>query len=195
MSDQFSCGRFVASRIRSLVGKDPAALNPNARAMLAQLRQAVAHDPGTVPSVWPITLEGLPEMRQPRLGRTEAAIHLALTLFAVHQQARSASMHTPDQPFGTAIRKLANLTSGDDGAHTSPAYRRFTAMSTTRTLAGLLTHARGLITQLRAHDIPFNYGRFADNLYWFQVPGRAAEVQREWGRDFHRFTIAEGDSE
>ncbi len=193
MNDSFRCGRFVTGRIHQLIGESPGSLNPNSRALLAQLRQALGSEPGTVPSVWPITLEGLPEFGAVTQRRTETAVHLALTLFALHQQAQSTNMHQPGQPFGTAVRRLAELSAGEDGPHQSPAYRRFTALCTSTDLNALLVHARGLITQMRGQGIGFDYGRFADDLYYFQIPKHHAEVQRSWGRQFHRLDITNDD--
>lgn len=187
MSSDFRISDYVTHRIHQLVGRDPANPSPTARAMLAQLRQAANAQPGTAPSVWAITLEGIPELPAGRRDRTEQAIHVALTQFAEHQQSRQRSMHDAQQPFGRAVRKLASA-QNSEAPHETPVYRRFTAMATTTTLAGLLAHSRGLITQLRSHEIPFNYGRYAEDLYWFLNPNGAREVHRRWGRDFHHLT-------
>ncbi|NLE60630.1 MAG: type I-E CRISPR-associated protein Cse2/CasB [Planctomycetes bacterium] len=187
--DKPNCGQFVAQRIRYLVGDNPSHLRPTSRAMLAQLRQAAGQEPGTVPSVWPITTEGLPEYREPTATRAETAIHIALTQFAIHQQAKSSSMHDPATPFGRAVRRLANLSSSDGEPQESPVYARFTALSSTTSVPGILAHSRGIITQLRSHDIGFDYARYADDLYWLQVPGAAGRVHRRWGRDFHRLFV------
>ncbi|MGJ3509022.1 type I-E CRISPR-associated protein Cse2/CasB [Enemella sp. A6] len=186
-NDHIRCGKFVAQRIRYLLGDNPANPRPTSRAMLAQLRQAAAQEPGTVPSVWSVTTEGLPELPEPMATRVETAIHIALTQFATHQQARSTSMHVPDVPFGQAVRRLANLSSSEGEPQESPVYARFTALSMTTAVPGILAHSRGIITQLRSHDIGFDYERYADDLYWLQVPGSAGSVHRRWGRDFHRF--------
>ncbi|WP_296137273.1 type I-E CRISPR-associated protein Cse2/CasB [uncultured Tessaracoccus sp.] len=185
MSEPFRCGQYVVTRIRQLVGTDAATMSPNTRAVLAQLRQALGKEAGTVPAVWPVTLEGVPEMRAQQQRHVEAALHLALTLFVLHQQAQPRCMHDPSRSFGSAIRRLADQTASEEGPHTSPAYRRFTAACTTTDVRALETHLRGLVTQLRSADIGFDYDGFADDLYFFQVPGRAVTVQRRWGRQFH----------
>lgn len=186
MTENFTCGRFVAGRIARLLGTNPGSLSPTSRAMLAQLRQAASAEPGTVPAIWSLTAEGIPEMSVLRLDRTETAIHIALTQFAVHQQARQSAMHQRGQAFGSAVRKLADRL-GDDPYET-PVYRRFTALATASTVPALLAHSRGIITQLRGEEIPFDYARYADDLYWFLTPGHQSEARRRWGRDFHRFT-------
>lgn len=186
MTETFRCGPYVTQQISRLLGDNPAALRPTSRAALAKLRQAAAREPGTSPDVWALTSEGIPDgLPEARLRRVENAIHVALTQFAIHQQARATAMHDSRVPFGLAVRRLAQATARDAKVHETPVYRRFTSMSLARSLPALVAHARGIITQLRGHEIAFDYGRFADDLYWFQVPGRAASVQRRWGRDFH----------
>ncbi|WP_282004736.1 type I-E CRISPR-associated protein Cse2/CasB [Propioniciclava sinopodophylli] len=188
----FRCGSYVRSRIHALLGSDPGHLRPAARAALALLRQASTHEPGTDPSVWPYTAEAIPsDMSETRYRRVEQAIHIALTQFAVHQQARSGSMHDSRQSFGRAVRKLADTQAGTGEPQETPVYQRFTAMAQTSSVTALVTHSRGIITQLRTHEIPFDYGRYADDLYLFQIPGRAREIQRRWGRDFHRLSSTE----
>ncbi|GAA3870093.1 type I-E CRISPR-associated protein Cse2/CasB [Tessaracoccus defluvii] len=185
MSSDFKVGSFVTRRIHQLVGADPGRMSPNSKALLAQLRQAAAAEPGTAPAVWAVTLEGIPaDLPRGYRERAEQAVHIALTQFAVHQQSRSRNMHDPKQPFGRAVRRLADISNKAE-PHESPVYRRFTAMSTASTLPGLLAHSRGLITQLRTHEIAFDYGRYAEDLYWFLAPSGARDVHRRWGRDFH----------
>lgn len=186
MTSDFLPGRYVSRQIAQLVGKDPANLRPSARGMLAQLRHAASAPPGTVAAVWPITAEGIPE----DVGRTdrerlEAAIHLALTQWATHQQSRATAMHVAGQPFGRAVRLLAERGAGGGEVHETPVYRRFTSLSTSSSRAGIEAHARGLIGQLRSAEIGFDYGDYADDLYWLLTPGRAPSVHRAWGRDFH----------
>lgn len=186
--EEFNCGRFVVSRIHRIVGDAPGAISPWGRAMLAQLRQAAGKKPGTAPAIWAITAEGVPEFGERRAGWTETAIHLALTQYAIHQQARSTSMHRSGQPFGRAVRRLAEANAAGGDVYETPIYRRFSALATAAHIDGLTAHARGLVTQLRGEDIPFDYEQYANDLYWFQVPGHAPSVRRGWGRDFHYIT-------
>lgn len=189
MSRDFRCGDFVSSRIYQLGGADPGRMNPMARGVLAQLRTAASAEPGTAPAVWSITLDGLPDdVPEAQRERIEAAVHVALTQYAIHQQGKATPMHQKGQPFGLAVRKLASLGVGDKDVHETPVYSRFMAMAQATTLPGLLAHSRGLISQLRSHDIPFDYGTYANDIYWFLTPGFAADVHRRWGRDFHRLT-------
>lgn len=188
-TEPFNVGRFVAGKINHLLGSQSGNLSPTSRAMLAQLRQAANAQPGTVPSVWALTAEGLPSDGPEAVrARMETAVHVALTQFATHQQAKSTSMHNPQQRFGTAVRRFAERGGSDHDPHETPIYSRFSAMTTSTTLAGLLAHSRGIITQLRGEDIAFDYGSYANDIFWFLTPGQSNEVRRRWGRDFHRHT-------
>ncbi|GAA4901683.1 hypothetical protein GCM10025789_20370 [Tessaracoccus lubricantis] len=195
--EKFDLARFVNSRIYRLVGSQPGQLSPTGRALLAQLRQAANAEPGTVPAVWTITTEGLPDyLGEVLYRRTETAVHVALTQFALHQQSRRSVMHSTRQRFGTAVRRLANKQAGhDQDPHETPVYRRFSAMLNSTTLPALLAHSRGIIPQLRDEEIPFDYGAYAQDIFWFLTPGRATEVRRRWGRDFHRNTADTADTE
>ncbi|GAB3622654.1 hypothetical protein GCM10027418_07360 [Mariniluteicoccus endophyticus] len=182
MTESQTCGELVRRRIAT-IASDPANLTPHGRAALAHLRHGLGKPPGSVPQIWELTLvddraSGGPSWR-------ETAVHVALTQWAAHQQSKTVPMHTTDRRFGEALRLLAERQERRNPQST-PAYRRMMALASGRSLAGITTHARGLIDQLRAAGIGFDYGRWADNLYLLQVPGRAVDVQREWGRDFYR---------
>lgn len=163
------------------------------RAALASLRRGVGKPPGSIPEIWQFTL---PDTLGGSLwgDRRETAVHIALTHWALHQQATSSPMHQPGRRFGTALRLLASL-AGRDKPQDTPAYRRMMALASNRTLTGITTHARGLITQLRRGAIGFDYGRWADDLELLQIPGRATDVQRRWGRDFYRIRDTALDDE
>lgn len=174
-------GAFVSRKVtgwqRGYIRRSPTAL-----AILAQLRRGVGKDVGAVPDLWQYTLEGLPgpEPRDDPPTRDEQAVYTALTLFAVHQQSRREEMHLPGRSLGAAVRLLrARATSAD------AVRRRFEALGTAGTFPEVVHHARGLITQLRAHSIPLDYGAFTDDLVDLQ--GAAAnQVRLRWGRDFYR---------
>ncbi|RRD45913.1 type I-E CRISPR-associated protein Cse2/CasB [Tessaracoccus sp. OH4464_COT-324] len=201
MSNDFSIKRFVNSKIRGLGGSDPSNISPTNRALLAQLRQSISAEPGTVPAVWSATLEGLPDFEGEsyRL-RVERAVHMVLTQFAMHQQSRSEAMHKEGIPFGQAVRQLAYRMDKERMMET-PIYKRFTAMCLSTSIPGLAAHARGIISQLRSEKIPFDYAQFAQDLLDFQQANKTRAVIRRWGRDFSRVTksdnenITEGDSE
>lgn len=200
MSNLYPCGRFVTSRIASLV-PNPATPTPHGRAALANLRRGIGKAPGSVPQIWALTMDGFAAETGVRAERQELAVHVALTQWAAHQQSKLTPMHNPERSFGEALRLLASAQKREE-PHATPAYRRMVALASSRSLAGITTHARGLIGQLRSAGVAFDYGRWADDLYSIQIPARMATVQRRWGRDFYRLRdedidqgLAESDSD
>lgn len=157
-------------------------------ATLAKLRRAVGKAPGVDPDIWDVTVVGLPPWC---VGRTdtpsegEHAAHTAMTLYAVHQQSKTTSMHRKGPSLGRAVAKLAKSRSATESPEASKAVkRRFDALLTSITFDELVTHARGLIQQLRAADISLDYGRFAEDLRQLQRVDKADAVRRHWGRDY-----------
>lgn len=171
-------GKEIDSRVTRLqaeVGRTGAAA-----ALLAQLRNSVSKEPGSVPSIWEVTIAGLP-------GRTygddptpeERAAHAALTLYALHQQSRPVPMHVRGPGIGRSVRRLA----GDDAQ--SPVRRRFDAVATATSFDEACHHLRAIITQLRGATIALDYGQLADDLLRMQRAGGAEVVRRRWGRQFY----------
>lgn len=177
-----SVGRFVSS-VAERLQRSYLAGASTAAGDLAALRHAVGKSPGSVPGVWSI-FEGVPlpdgyDADQP--SRSEIAAFVALTLFATHQQSQAAQMHVPGFGFGHAVRRLS-----DGSASEQAVRRRFTAAGTADSVPELAHHARGLVTQFRSKGIPLDYGRFADDLLWFQFPDGPDKVRLRWGRDYYR---------
>lgn len=185
-------GEFVHRRLAQLQAQQ-LRQQPAARATLARLRRAVNKEPGSVPEVWEFTLGGLPAdsgFQGEEPVPPEHAAHIAMTLYAVHQQSRSKGMHQRGIGLGTALRRLAKG-SADDVAVT----RRFQALGTAQSLDEFVYHARGLVGQLRAESIPLDYGLLADQLLLLQDERRVDGVRLRWGRDFYRAWQPEPDPE
>jgi CRISPR system Cascade subunit CasB len=144
---------------------------------LAALRRGIDREAGTVPALWPyyttLTEDG-------RRTRALFAEHLALTLFAVHQQSKTLLMHRDGIGLGTAVLCLKRSGSFSDDA----VDRRFAAAATATSLAELAVHLRGLVTQLRGITQPLDYSRLARDLRDWQTPERAAAVRRHWGGQY-----------
>jgi len=114
--------------------------------------------------------------------RAEQAAEATLTLFALHQQGMSVPAHQPQTTFGQAVARLAAAEQRSEQAVT----RRFMAVTTSGSINEMLTHIRGLITQMRAAQIGFDYARLADDLMALLSVQRAQRVRLAWGRDFYR---------
>lgn len=155
-------------------------------AMLAHLRHAAGKPPGSVADIWPVTvadiLAGPNAGDDPTLG--EIAVHVAMTLYAVHQQSVPTRMHQRGQGLGRALRSLR-----PPDAETDPVRRRFQAVGTADSLEELVHHARGLVRLLRAGQKAQDYGLLADQLHAWQQ-GDEVRVRLQWARDFYRTETA-----
>ena len=160
----------------------------SAAASLARLRRAVGTEPGSDPSIWQETLEGLPIQfvgGDLTVSAEERAVYAALTLFALHQQSKGEGMHRYGISFGAAASKLAFATSGVAGERNPAVLRRFQALGTATSLAESVVHARGLVGQFRSAGVPLDYGRFAVDLARLQDPRSSDGVRLEWGRAYY----------
>lgn len=141
---------------------------------LAALRRGVGREPGSVPEMWryytTLTADG-------QLTAALVAEHLALTLFAVHQQSRTQPMHRDGIGLGSALLALKRSGRFSDDA----VDRRFAAAATATSLPELAVHLRGLVGQLRGVDQPLDYTRLTGELRGWQSPERVGTIRRRWG--------------
>jgi CRISPR system Cascade subunit CasB len=155
-------------------------------ASLARLRANLGREPGTDPTVWAWTIDGVPgEPRGDAPTYEEWAVHLALTLFASHQQSRPGTMHHPGVGFGAAVARLDRAVAREGVDGPSSVRRRFDAAVTSASLPELAHHLRGLVKQLRGAGVGLDYGMLADDLVQFQRPGGADTVRRRWARQYY----------
>lgn len=155
---------------------------------LAQLRRAVATEPGTQSEIWDLLFDGMPVQlvgRGDQPSRAELSTHACITLYAVHQQSQRTPMHIAGDSLGAAVGQLARKLAVGDGASNPGVIRRFQALGTATTFSETLHHARGLITQLRSAQISMDYGRLAADLYQLQDTTRSGTVRLQWGRGFY----------
>jgi len=196
---RFEVSRFVSHRIEQLQGGLLSeSRSPNAVRKLAMLRRAAGKEPGSVPEVWNVEFSGMPE---DLVGTGEApskgewAVHVALTLYAVHQQAQVTGMHCRGSEdgrkrgIGNAVKRLRYAQS-EELAKTGQVVdldempHRFAAMVTAESIEEFAHYARQVVQQLRAESISFDYGLFAGQVFELQYPDRADRVRLEWGREF-----------
>jgi len=176
-------GRFVTQCVEELLATSA---RPATVATLARLRANIGRAPGVDATIWDVTMAGAPGKPQDDSPTAEeSAIHAALTLFALHQRGTAIPMHRRGLAFGQAIRQLNDrVGSGGDGP--GPVRRRFNALVTATSFAELSYHLRSPVEQLRRFEIAFDYGLFADDLFFFQLPGRTNDVRRAWARQYYR---------
>lgn len=168
---------------------------PKIRATLAKLRRGVGKHPGEIPEIWEITLMKtyeklqLPEILLPR---AEFAIHVALCLFACHQQGKDIAtecMHQSDKPddkqkkylLGKAVRRL--LTDNND--NNKSIIRRFNVLATSSDIEEFAYHLRGMVQLLKAKSIPLDYYQLTKDIYEFMEPERRNQIRLRWGLDFY----------
>jgi CRISPR system Cascade subunit CasB len=189
-----SLGEHVHRTVSSLqaqVLRDPP--RPEAVSALARLRRVVGRTPGS-----DYTLEAYLAVPEELLGcgpadvseatDAEYAAHDAVTLYALHQQSRRAPMHASGQGLGTAMAALVRAVTGPDGVR-----RRFAALGTASTYDEGTYHLRSLITMLREHQIPLDYGLLTDDLEALRRPDRRTAIQAIWGREFFHSRPADAD--
>lgn len=179
-------GEVVDERIRRLQSgylRD----HPDAVATLAKLRRGAGKSIEQVPELVGLTMDhrfyetfGI---HDPRTPDAEAAVHEALTLYALHQQSkRDKSMHRRGREFGDAVRRLM-----PPGDLNEPLRKRFVQAQTSSSRSTRLDRLRGIIKLLRAEDIPLDYGLLADQLFDARTPAGAERVRRSWGRSFQAY--------
>lgn len=157
-------------------------------AALAALRRGIGREPGTVPQMWPyyttLTADG-------RVTPALAAEHVALTLFAVHQQSKAQLMHRDGVGLGTALGNLR----ADPQRSQDALDRRFSAGATASSTSELELHLRGLVALLRqsakAGGQPLDYTELMRDLVAWQRPDGAARIRRKWGAQYFAPTRSE----
>jgi CRISPR system Cascade subunit CasB len=172
------------------------------KAALARLRRAAGKKPGEAPEVLDVTFVDLSECTRRYKGApskaawvewTEWAIHVSLTLFAIHYQGNTGSIEKVSKScisFGTAAGRLVDPTRANEQA----VKRRFDAAVTSRGIKEFSHHARGLVKLMKASAIPMDYPEFAKQLYCYQNPDQRTRVVMDWGRDFWS-VVADGQSQ
>ncbi|MHC3474898.1 type I-E CRISPR-associated protein Cse2/CasB [Streptomyces sp. 7R007] len=187
-------------RVVRLAGAHIAALQrgyledqPHAVAALARLRRGAGREAGQLPDLWTLidigplheTPEGARPLSETELVRAEDALHVALTLYALHQQSRGTGMYQADRPgrsrgLGAAVRRMMKR-----GEIDAPVHKRLVRAGTAPDLAVLAQRLRDIVVLLRREDIELDHALLAGQLYTWQWPGGADTVRRQWGRSFH----------
>lgn len=191
---------YVARRVERL--QKGLSTSSQARRELAQLRRAAGTTPGSTPETWEVEFGGLPEGLAGKGAQASAgewAVHIALTLYAAHQQSRRDPMHVAgkDHSLGRAVKRLEleerKEREAADGEK-DPMPRRFASLLGASEPDALSHHGRQVVKQLRAHGIPLDYGALAGDLFGVLSPYHRDEVRLEWCRQFIRPMTQDGDA-
>jgi len=185
VSEAKQASEFVKRKINWLVENSN---ESTVKATLAKLRRGIGKAPGSLPELWDVTLNGLPEAllsKGEKPTRGEWAVHTALTLYALHQQGKNPKeqcMNMEGESLGTAVRKLIESNKNNEEA----VRRRFHAVAVSESFERFCWQLRGMIQLLRAKSIPLDYPGLTEDLYWFQLPERQDSIRLKWGQDFYR---------
>lgn len=182
-----------AKKVASFVQRKLSLLSQNVnsssvKAQLANLRRGVGKPPGSQPKLWESILSELPDTLLSRSDKPtpgEWAVHTALTLYAVHQQGKdllTRNMNRQDVTLGLAARKLRD----SDQSKTDAVSRRFHIVAMADSIERLSWHLRSFVQLLKASNIPLDYPKLAEDLYWFQLADNRDGVRLRWGQDFYR---------
>ncbi|WP_016906476.1 type I-E CRISPR-associated protein Cse2/CasB [Streptomyces xiaopingdaonensis] len=159
-------------------------LNDEARAVaqLAQLRRGAGKSAEEVPELFGLTGTENLYTHGDRPGRhAHDAVHLAVTLYALHQQSqRTARMHVRGRRLGGAVRELM-----PPGEIDEPLRRRFVRVAGAASANVLAYRLRELVLLLRRAGEPLDYARLADQIEQALDPHRHLRTRQEWGREFH----------
>ncbi|MGW6275469.1 type I-E CRISPR-associated protein Cse2/CasB [Streptomyces sp. NPDC055060] len=153
-------------------------------ARLAQLRRGAGKAPEEIPELFGLTgTEGLytdgGRLRGGEHGPD--AVHLAVTLYALHQQSqRNCRMHVPGRRLGRAVRALMVPGEIDEALR-----RRFVKVAGATSANVLAYRLRELVLLLRRESEPLDYARLADQIERALDPRQRLAVRQEWGREFH----------
>ncbi len=155
------------------------------KAMFANLRRGAGKTPGELPELWGVFLNGIPDEMLSRNGeptKEEWAIYIALTMFALHQQGNSESIHKDGISFGRAAAMLMNDQTDDERERV---LRRFGPAVTANDMYELSHHMRCLIELMRNKGIKLDYVMLAKDIYDCQFSEGKKKVQLRWGQDFY----------
>ncbi|MEU2391464.1 type I-E CRISPR-associated protein Cse2/CasB [Streptomyces sp. NPDC007369] len=187
----------VSQRIRTLQ-HDYRNDSSQAVQALARLRRGIGRQATETPDLWGLVgmeqfYAALPPKHRPSQSevlRAERAAHVAVTLWALHQQSnRTKRMHVEDgASLGTAVRRLMSGTDSDE-----PIRKRLLRAGTATTFDVLAQRLRELVVLLRTAEIPLDYGLLAEHLEQWQKPGGASLVRQAWGRSFHAHRTPDTD--
>lgn len=174
--------KYVAKKIATLQSG-----SPESKAILARLRRGLGKDLSESEESWGFIYLDLPESLSYEgsgISEAERAIHLALTLFAMHQQGSDRSAHIKDVSFGQAMSGIITKDRGNEDA----VIRRFNSLITSDDITELSTHLRNMIQLMKASDrfIGFDYEIFTKDLYYYQFSEGKKNVKITWGKQFYR---------
>ena len=173
----------MKDRVQKLIAQKDTS---DGKANLAKLRHGIGKNPGEMPELWEVFFNKMsPELfsKSNEPSRAEWAIYISLTMFALHQQGSSETVHCEGRSLGSAA---ADLMEEKTDENRERIMRRFGPVVTAKDMPELSHHIRGLVQLFKAKSVKLDYVRLAEDLYWFQDTNKIKNVQLKWGEDFYR---------
>ncbi len=155
------------------------------KANLVKLRRGAGSEPGMHPELMGLILGDIPESYLSKNGVPrceEWCVYTALTLYALHQQGESLSMHTEEKRSVGKALALLGKTESDKNAQ-ERVQRRFQILVRSRDMREMSYRLRGIVQLLRDESIALNYAGLAGDLYDFQREEAKARLFLRWGQD------------
>lgn len=172
---------YMTKQINTLISQKE---KSGGKARLANLRRGAGKEPGELPELWGAFLNEIPEeliSSNGRPSRGEWAIYLSLTMFALHQQGNSESVHAENISLGKAARLLIDEPTDNERERV---LRRFGPVVTAKDMPEFSHHLRSMVQLFSSKGIKLDYVRLAEDIYYFQT-GNRKRVQLSWGEDFY----------
>ena len=199
---------YVARKLGVLQKQHLNENRPSAKAQLACLRREATKEIGSSLDTWELEFGDMPGSfagrgsAAPTAG--EQAVHIAFTLYAIHQQSQDAPMFQRTNRsanelhgLGHAASQLAYLSRKNERGEQleqGEMPRRLRALVTADSMEEVRHYARQLVHQFRSESIPLDYATFSGQLYAFFNPARKDKVRLEWGREFAQWRAPETSS-
>lgn len=188
----------VKKRTAEIISKINRMSVPVQKATLANLRHGVGKQPGEMPELWELFLDGMPDNFGKEDGvptKAEWAVYIAVTMYALHQQGKDIDkecMHVNDKDhcLGYSVRKLVPNEDDIDRIR-----KKLICLATSVSIKEVSNHLRSIIQILRANStsIPLNYVELSGDLYNFQYTNRRKNVVNKWGKQFYTIKISHKD--
>ena len=176
----------AAKRLKWILNSDDGTV----KARLAELRHGVGSMPGTIPVLWGMIFDELPEKMLGKYGKPskeEWAIYDALTLFALHQQGKDLetdNMNIQGISLGKAACNLVYAKGGTDDDRERVS-RRFNQMALATDIETLSYYLRTFIPLLRGEGIGLDYAMLAQDIYLCQTENGQSSVRLRWEKDYY----------
>ncbi len=179
----------VASLVDRKIGDIQGNLE-SSKPILAWLRRCAGKSILDSQDIWGYVLEDMPSSLMGK-GRehfepseAEIAVHLALSLYAIHQQGIIEPVSARGNSFAAAVSRVGYV----DKRVRPGVQKRFDAALTSSDVGELSNHLRGLVQLIRQSDtvIQVNYPLLARDLYTYQFPDGKKRVLMRWGEDYYR---------